>query len=48
MPAIDFARLAQWIDISENALKLLAPPEKQIILNLNIRGADGDLLTADV
>ncbi len=48
MASIDFARLSQWTEIPENARRLLERSERQIILNLNIRGAAGGLLMGDV
>jgi len=48
MPSIDFDRLSQWIDIPPNARKLLERPERQTLLNLNIRNAAGELVMGDV
>ena len=48
MPSIDFTRLSQWMDVPGNARKLLERPERQVILNLNIRSAAGDLVMGDV
>jgi len=48
MSSINFDRLSQWIDIPPNARKLLERSERQIILNLNIRSAAGDLVMGDM
>jgi len=48
MSSIDFGRLSQWIGIPENAGELLRRPERQIILNLNVRNAAGGLVMGDV
>jgi len=48
MPSIDFDRLGEHIDIPKSARMLLERSERQIILNLNIRSAGGDLVMGDV
>jgi len=48
MPSIDLDRLSQWIEIPGNARKLLERSERQIILNLNIRDAAGEVVMGDV
>ena len=48
MPSIDFDRLSRWIEIPERARKLLERPERQVILNLNIRNAVGELVMGDL
>ena len=48
MPSIDFDRLSQWIDIPANARKLLERPERQTIMNLNIRSTAGELVMGDL
>ncbi len=48
MASIDFNRLTQWTDVPERARRLLERSERQVILNLNIRSATGDLLMGDV
>lgn len=48
MSSINFQRLTQWTDVAANARKLLERSERQVILNLNIRSATGELLMGDV
>ena len=48
MSSINFARLTQWTSVPDNARKLLERSERQVILNLNIRSATGELLMGDV
>ena len=48
MSSINFSRLTRWMDVPENARKLLERSERQVILNLNIRSASGELLMGDV
>lgn len=48
MASINFDRLSQWMSLPSNARRLLDRPERQLILDLNIRSAAGDLLQGDV